>query len=129
LGKSSRGEKEYSRLQESLHENKKLKKEISSLRKQLARIDLDRHSYVREIVDEHLAFEEQETSTKDMLKSMKNTWQCRECGEGFLQIHLYTRRDGTFYFRHCNSCTHRTRSKRYTPDVKGIFKPNDSDDK
>lgn len=124
MSKNSRGQKEFTRLQEFINENKKLKREISSLRKQLARLDLDRHSYVRGIVEEHLAIEEHETSTKDMLTSMKNEWQCRQCGTGFLEINLYTRHDGTFYFRHCNNCIHRTRAKRYTPDVKGIIKPD-----
>ena len=124
MSRSTRGDKEYTRLQEALHENKKLKRENASLRRQLARIDLDRHSYVRDIIDEHMNEEEQESSTKDMLASMKNEWRCESCGEGFLEIHLYTRRDGTFYFRKCNNCPHRTVGQRYIRDkVKGIMKP------
>jgi hypothetical protein len=122
MGRNTRGDKEYSRLQEVLHENRKLKKEISSLRKQLGRLDLDRHSYVREIVDEHLTKQDQEISTKQMLNSLKNEWACRECGNGYLEIYLYTRRDGTFYVRQCNNCAHRTRSQRHTPEVRGIIK-------
>lgn len=128
MSRSSRGEKEYTRLQEIVHENKKLKREVASLRKQLARLDLDRHSYVRDIVEEHLADEAEEQTTTQMLQSMKNEWQCLKCGVGHLEIHLYTRRDGTFYFRHCNNCTHRTPGKKYEPDkVKGIMKPQSED--
>lgn len=127
LSRSTRGEKEYTRLQEIVHENKKLKREVASLRKQLARLDLDRHSYVRDIVEEHLSQEHEETTTKQMLQSMKNEWQCRDCGVGYLEIHLYTRPDGTHYYRMCNNCSKRTKGQRYEPgSVRGIIK-NDTE--
>ena len=123
MSKNSRGEKEYTRLQEIANENKRLKREVASLRKQLARLDLDRHSYVREIVEEHLSEEREETTTKQMLASMKNEWQCRSCGDGYLEIHVYTRPDGTFYYRMCNNCSKRTKGQRYEPSkVRGIVK-------
>ena len=123
MSRNTRGEKEYSRLQEALHENKKLKREIASLRKQLAKIDLDRYSYVSDIVQEHLAEEKEEQTTTQMLQSMKNEWQCRDCGVGYLEIHLYTRPDGTHYYRMCNNCSKRTKGQRYEPGkVRGIIK-------
>lgn len=127
MGKARRGDKERSREQELKYENQKLRREVSSLRKQLARIDLDRYSHVREMVEEHLAQEDQEISTQDMLKSMKNEWQCHECGVGHLEITLYTRLDGTFYWRKCSNCPHRTKSQKYDPNtVKGIMKPEET---
>lgn len=115
--------KEEDQLQKLKRENKNLRDSISKLRKQLARIDLDRYSQVRDIVEEHLAEETQEISAQDMLKSMKNQWQCHDCGVGHLEIHLYTRADGTFYYRLCNNCPNRTKSQKYDPDkVKGIIK-------
>lgn len=137
MGKSRRGNKERTREQELKYENKEfrrrerdkdneinqLKRQVSSLRKQLARIDLDRYSHVRDIVEEHYAEEERELSTSDMLKSMKDQWKCHECGVGHLEICLYTRQDGTFYYRHCNNCTNRTKSQKYDPNtVQGIIK-------
>lgn len=123
MGKTRRGHKEFSKEQELKYENQKLRKQISALRKQLARLDLDRHSYVRDIVEEHLALEDQETTAKDMLDSMKNEWRCNSCGTGYLEIHLYTRQDGTFYYRLCNNCPHRTVGKRYDPNsVRGIMR-------
>lgn len=122
MSKSRRGDKERSREQELKYENQKLRREISGLRKQLARLDLDRHSYVRDIVEEHLADEDIVISTQDMLESMKNEWKCRECHSGFLEITLYSKMGQPWYFRKCNNCPHRTTSKAYTPEVKGIIK-------
>lgn len=127
MGKTRRGDKERSREQELKYENQKLRREVSSLRKQLARLDLDRHVYVREIVEEHLAMEEVEESTEAMLKSLKNTWKCNNCHEGHLEIQLYNKMSETWYYRSCsNDCGHRTKSKIYDPNsVKGILSTPD----
>lgn len=144
MGKTTRGQKEYSKEQELKHENRELRNYIRQLendvrqltrqtartRKQFARMDLDRHAYVQEIVQEHYANEEVEQNTQDMLSSLKNKWQCRECGVGHLEINLYTRADGTFYYRHCNNCSNRTKSQRYDAhSVTGIMKPDVIPDK
>jgi len=117
-----RGDKERSREQELKFENSKLKREVSALRKQLMRLDLDRHSYVKEIVEEHLAGQEVEISTQDMLESMKKTWKCRECGDGHLEIFPYKKMGESWYYRQCNSCPHRTGGQLYTPAVKGVMR-------
>jgi hypothetical protein len=125
--KRTHREKELTQLQSVRRENEKLKKEVASLRKQLARLDLDRHSYVREIVEEHLSQEHEETTTTQMLSSMKNEWQCHDCGTGFLEIHLYNRPDGTFYYRMCNNCKKRTTGQKYIAGkIRGIIKENDN---
>jgi len=119
LGKNTRGGKEFNRLQEALHENKRLKREISSLRKQLARLDLDRHSFVKDIIDEHYEQEESEKITQ----RIKEEWKCKQCGVGYLEINLYTKVNETWYFRKCNFCPHRTTSQQYIPDkVQGPMK-------
>lgn len=129
MGKTRRGDKERSNEQRLKYENNKLKREVSSLRKQLARLDLDRHSYVNDIVQEHLANESEEFSTQDMLDSMKNTWKCRICNEGHLEINLYGKMGDTWYYRKCSNCDHRTKSQIYTPSVKGIIKEPTEPDK
>jgi hypothetical protein len=130
LSRNTRGHKELDQLQTIKRENDKLKKQISSLRKQLARLDLDRHSYVKDIIDEHYASEEHESSTKEMLKSLKNEWACDSCGIGFLEINIYNRPDGAFYYRHCNNCIKRTKAQKYDPDkVRGIVKVTSEEDK
>lgn len=138
MGKTTRGHKEYSKEQELKHENKELRNIIRDLehevrmltrstarsRKQLARMDLDRHAFVQDIIQEHYQNEEVEQNTQDMLSSLKNAWQCHDCGIGHLEINLYTRADGTFYYRHCNNCDKRTKSKKYDPEkVTGIMRP------
>lgn len=140
MGKTTRGHKEYSKEQELKHENRELRNRIRELendvrqltrqtartRKQFARMDLDRHAYVQDIIQEHFHNEEVEQNTQDMLASLKNKWQCRECGTGHLEIFLYTRQDGTFYYRLCNNCPNRTKSQKYDPDtVTGIMRPKD----
>lgn len=142
MGKTTRGHKEYSKEQELKYENRELRNKIRELeteirqltrsyartRKNFARMDLDRHAYVSEIVQEHLSKEESEQNTTSILASLKNTWQCFECKNGFLEINLYTRFDGTFYYRKCNNCLHRTKAQRYyEQNVTGIMKTESSD--
>lgn len=125
MSRSTRGDKEYTRLQEALHENGKLKRENASLRKQLARLDLDRHSYVKDIVDEHLANEERGETTLEMVERLKEEWRCHECKTGFLEVIPFSKAGKTWYIRQCNNCTHRTQSKPYDPqNVKGPLKIN-----
>lgn len=118
MSKSTRGDKEYSRLQEALHENRKLKRENASLRKQIARLDLDRHGYVKNILEEHFAQQDQEESAEKMLKRLKEEWRCKICSDGYLEIILFTKMGEPWYFRRCNGmgCTHRTKSQKYHPD-------------
>jgi rubredoxin len=129
LSRNTRGDKEYTRLQEIVNENKKLKREIGALRKQLARLDLDRHAYIKDIVDEHYAKEEQEGSTKDMLRQMKEKWRCRECKEGHMVIYLFNKINETWYLRQCNACSHKTKLQKYDSSVQGIMKNEDEKSK
>ncbi len=123
LGKARRGDKERSNEQRLKYENQKLRREVSSLRKQLARLDLDRHAYVHDIVQEHLAHEDADQSAQGMLNSMKNAWKCHSCNAGHLEIQTYTKMGELWYYRSCsNECGHRTTGKPYDPNsVKGIL--------
>mgnify|MGYP001562060941 CR=1 FL=1 len=124
------GQKELDKLQIVKRENDKLKKEIGSLRKQLARIDLDRYDHIKNIVDEHYSNEIGDQNTQDMLKKMKNEWKCHSCNNGFLEINLYIRVNETFYYRKCGNCEKRTASKKYNPDeVQGIIKQMEEKDR
>ena len=116
MSRNTRGEKEHNRLQQLQHENSRLKREISKLRKQLGRIDLDRHSYVKDIVDEHFANQEQEETTGKMLERLKEEWKCHECHVGYLEISMYSKMGEPWYFRQCNNCPHRTKSQHYSSE-------------
>lgn len=119
-----RSDKEFSRLQQYQHENKKLKREISSLRKQLARLDLDRHDYVKEIIEKAYQLEDAQEG-QDILEKVQSEWKCRECHAGHLEIHLYTKPDGTWYYRRCTNCPHRTKSQKHHTSVRGPIKPQE----
>ena len=126
MGKTNRGDKEYTRLQEALHENKRLKKQISSLRKQLARIDLDRYAHVKNMIEEHYK-EDEAQEGRNIIEKLKKEWSCWHCDGGYLEIFTYTKIDETHYFRRCK-CGHRTKSQIYTPSVKGIRHEKDEKD-
>ncbi len=122
LGKSHRGSKEYTREQKLVNENKQLKRELSRIKKQLARIDLDRYSTIKDMVEEHRMDNKLEC-TEDLLESLKQQWKCHDCSEGYLEIIIYTKIGNPWYFRKCNFCVKRTRSKQYdSSQVKGIVK-------
>jgi hypothetical protein len=120
-----RGQKEFSREQKLIHENQRLKKQIGVLRKQLARIDLDRYSQVREIIEEHYQ-EDRAEEGQNIMERLKKEWACHEGGcTGYLEIILYNKINATWYYRKCSSCPHRTKSQKYDDSVKGIKKSGD----
>lgn len=123
MGKTKRSDKEFSREQKLIHENRVLKKHVAHLRKQLARLDLDRYSNLKESIEQHYQ-EDREQEGRDILDHLKQEWRCKEPGcEGYLEIILYNKINATWYYRKCNCCPHRTKSQKYHPDqVKGIIK-------
>lgn len=124
MGRNTRGQKEFSKEQRLSHENQRLKKQVSSLRKQLAHLDLDRHGYVKEIIEEHYQLEEAQEG-QDILEKVQKEWECHECRAGFLEIYVYNKPDGTWYYRLCSNCPHRTASQKYNPGIRGIRKVNE----
>lgn len=108
-------DKEFNREQRLAYENRILRKQIAQLRKQIARLNLeeDRYKNLKELVDKQY----KEESVKKEAKKVQEKWQCFKCQEGVLKMVIYTRRDGTYYFRKCTSCENRTPSKKHTPDV------------
>lgn len=125
MGKSridGRGNTREQRLQ---NENDKLKKVIAQLRKQLARIDLDRYSNVRDIVHKHYQQEDAERHAEIQRESeeqLRREWACTKCGEGYLEIILLRKINDLHYYRKCTSCTHRTKLQRYAKSVRGLIK-------
>lgn len=117
--------KELDQLQKIKRENDSLKKEVRSLRKQLAKIDLDRFSYVKETLEEHFTGQEEQENSEKLIEILKKHWKCDECGVGHLEIVIYNKMEESWYFRQCNYCNKRTRSKKYSPEVKGIVRKED----
>ena len=108
-------------------ENQQLKKQISSLRKQLARLDIDRYSTVKDMIEQHYEGEKLATG-KEILQNLKKQWKCNSCHDGFLEIFVYNRADQTYYYRICSNspdCTNRTLAKPYSAaNVVGIMRKN-----
>lgn len=125
MGKSKRSDKEYTREQRLVKENKALKKELAHLRKQIARLDGSRFETLRSMVadqEESQRFQEINAPVISNIEALKRDWACRSCSEGFLEIVLYSKLGQTWYYRKCNCCHHRTHGKRYSEEVKGIVK-------
>ena len=119
--KRNHGKKEVDQLQRLKSENKTLKRELSQIRKQMARIDLDRFDTLREMIEENQTTEEPEFGA-NFLDNLKKTWLCNDCRQGHLEIILYNKVDSTWYYRKCSNCPNRTKSQKYFPSVQGIIK-------
>lgn len=116
----------YGRTKEQglFQENQQLKKQISALRKQIARLDLGRYDTIRDIIEEHAQMET-EGEKRQILESLKKSWGCHACTTGIMEIFVFNRGDGTFYYRVCDnapSCGNRTQSQPYTPSVNGVMR-------
>lgn len=126
VSKNTRGSKEYTREQRLAKENKALKQELRHLRKVIARLDVDRFETMKEMCsdyEENERFQESVGPVGSSLDRLKKDWQCNSCGNGFLEITLYSKLGQTQYFRKCSACNYRTPGQRYDPEtVKGIIK-------
>jgi hypothetical protein len=112
------GESELKEIRRLRLENQKMRKQISALRKQLSRIDIDRYQHLKDMIEEHEQQDDQFDS-KVALAELKKKWECHECKQDYLKLIIVPRADATFYFRKC-SCGHRTKLKKYTQEVEGI---------
>lgn len=121
MGKSRRGAKEFTKEQRLIKENKQLKQDLGQLRKQLARLDLDRYDSIKEMLEDHAPKSQPEFGA-DFLENLKKTWLCDDCRNGYLEIILYNKIESTWYYRKCTNCTNRTKSQKYSTEVKGIIK-------
>lgn len=112
-------DKEYSDLQKLKQENKNLKKKLSTLRKQLARIDIDQHDNIKDLIDKY-AEEEIIQRKEDEIKRLEEKWKCHQCQTGHLKLIILERRDNVFYFRKCDNCSKRTPTKKWEEGIEGL---------
>jgi len=122
VGKSKYSDKEYTKEQRLVHENQQLKKKIAHLRKLLARVDLDRADLKEAIEDS--SKQEYVKEGESIMDRLKQEWKCKQCPDGYLEITLFNKINDTWYYRRCNSCSNRTKTQKYSSDVKGIIKEN-----
>lgn len=111
--------KEEDSLQKLKRENDRLKKQVSSLRKQIARIDINRFENLQEILHKHDQIEAEEVLENDK-KQLEKKWKCYECVDGVLRLKVFERQDGIVYFRKCDKCNNRTKLQKWNKDVEGV---------
>ncbi len=125
MGKNTRGAKEFTREQKLIKENRELKRELSHLRKQISRLDLEGLEAAKQMCFDH---EEKERLNETMgnpsanIEYLKKIWECNDCRNGWLEITLYSKTGQTHYYRKCTNCNNRTKGQRYDESVKGIIK-------
>lgn len=105
-GRHFKTDKENSRIQELSHKNRELQREVARLRRENKRL---RNQWVPS--------GEPKTEEIPEVKPKKKERICYECGKGRLVMFKYGRFDGEWYYRSCNVCGYRTRSKKLTPEV------------
>ncbi|MBF0442901.1 MAG: hypothetical protein HQK54_13425 [Oligoflexales bacterium] len=121
MGKSrnSRGSrKEHDEIHHLREENQKLKRQLNRLRKQIARVDMDKFQNIREVIE---AQQKEDDAFVEEMKQKKliEHWQCFKCGRDYLRLIIIYRPDGDFYFRRCPTCNKRTKLKKLEENVVG----------
>jgi hypothetical protein len=115
-GKGDRADKELSKIQKLAHENKKLKMEINRLRKTISRLD---SGWCTGCLDKYEGKDKEDDLPEPTLDNpVINKRSCFKCKEGQLRIIKYYKLSETHYYRSCDSCPHRTKGKKFTPDVR-----------
>jgi len=121
MGKSKRGDREYTREQRLQKENKILKRQLARLRNLLDRANLaaEDASHLRRLIK--LQNDEDQAASASLAEADKQ-WACREMDcVGRLRLVILPRRDGTVYWRKCDGpgCRNRTKAQRFKPGVIG----------
>jgi hypothetical protein len=119
MSKRKHCDREYDDLQKLKYENRKLKRQVSSLRKQIARINIYEYENLKDLLDKHDQEDRHQTLIEQKEKDKKR-WECFKCKVGYLKLKIFERRDGIFYFRKCNNCENRTKTQKWSEDVEGI---------
>lgn len=123
MGKARRDKYGNTLEQSLIKENQALKRQIQSLRKTIARLDLDRYPIIKELIQENYK-EDRAEEGKEILENLKKSWACKEC-DGYLEICIWNRGKDTIYYRVCSNsprCGNRTKTQIYSKSVKGIMR-------
>ena len=109
--------KETDQLKKAQLENIKLKRQVSSLRRQLSRVDLEGYAHIKDTL-EALEAEDNEDEVRESLEQHQKTWECFDCGVGVLKLTMVSKMGEPFYFRKCDHCSKRTKLKPFQEGVK-----------
>jgi hypothetical protein len=116
---------DLSEIQALKQENRILRKHISSLRKQISRVDLSENEGLKVLIEKHEEQEEKQAKRKEKDKHLMK-WAC-ECGRDFLYLVILNRADGQVYFRRCPACSKKTKLQKYKDTVEGLIESDVTD--
>lgn len=100
-------------------ENKRLRNQVSKLRKVISRLDFEQYAHVRDLLEAHEKEDVKEVSKREKI-SLEEKWKCYHCDDGVLRLVMFHRMGKPYYFRKCDGCTHRTKMKPYNEEVEGV---------
>lgn len=117
-GKSARTDSERTKISQLSHENKKLKADLTKLRKTLERLDANWCPGCLKKYEEPKDLEEEALPNPDTFPVFTTPDRtCHQCQADKLIIVKYFKMGEAWYIRRCPSCKHQTKGKKYTPDV------------
>lgn len=115
---SEKKNKELSEIQRLKAENLQLKRQLTRIRKQLARDQADRFDSIDNALEAQIREDEALRELRKQQKLIEH-WRCFKCKEDYLRLIIIQRPDGGFYFRKCPGCENRTRLKPLNDKVEG----------
>lgn len=117
--KGHRKDKEWDEIQRLKVDNKKLRGQISKLRKVISRLDFEQYHHVKELLESQQ--KQNKKATKQQQKQeMEARWRCYECEEGTMRLVVIHRVGEPYYFRKCDHCDNKTKMKKMTEEVEGV---------
>ena len=119
MARKQRQGREWDDYQKLKAENKKLKGQVSKLRKVISRLDFEQYTNLKELIDSH---ERQDSALVEQQKKqeLENKWNCYECGSGVMRLVIIHRAGEPYYIRKCDHCDNKTKMKKYTDEVEGV---------
>ena len=102
---------------------KTLLKENRSLRKKVNTVNF---FDINKDAQEFLNLKREEKEREQNIQKLLKKWKCFECGRGHLHVHTFYVKAEKNYYRKCDFCDHRTRSKKFNDKVSGLFIEDDA---
>lgn len=109
--------KEQDQLQKIRQENTKLKKQVAKLRKVINNIDIEHYKFVQDLLNSETF---KKKSAPAIQEELEKKWACHQCEEGVMRLIILHRAGEPYYTRKCDSCSNKTKMKRYTEGVEGV---------
>lgn len=106
---------EHSEIQKLRQDNKRLKRDLVQLRKQLDRVDLDQFKNLKDLIDS------QDREAHPQHAHQDKDWTCWTCRTGTLRLRVLEKPGGAVYNRMCDNkaCRNKTKFQKFHDKVKG----------